>query len=174
MTYLLIDGYNLLGSTKENMEKERDELIGELSRYGLENDCRITVVFDGWKDGMPVESRTIHNHVIIIYSRLGEKADSVIKRIIGERKKRWIVVSSDRELIRNALNNECVSLTSFEFNRILFNADVRSAKEDVRAVYEIDDDEYDNRRTKKKGNPHRLSKKERDKLKVIKKLNKFL
>jgi hypothetical protein len=37
-----------------------------------------------------------------MYSRLGEKADAVIKRILSTERREWIVVTSDREIAGHA------------------------------------------------------------------------
>lgn len=70
--------------------------------YRRRKDHDITVVFDGWKGGEGKESHTKRGCVRIIYSRLGEKADNVIKRIISAERHEWIVVSSDREIANHA------------------------------------------------------------------------
>ena len=46
-------------------------------RKGKSHD--ITVVFDGWKTGEARESQSATGGIKVIYSRIGEKADSVIK-----------------------------------------------------------------------------------------------
>jgi predicted RNA-binding protein with PIN domain len=59
---------------------------------------RLTVVFDGWQGGGFQESRDRRPGILIIYSRLGERADEVIKRLLVRERERAVVVSSDREL----------------------------------------------------------------------------
>jgi predicted RNA-binding protein with PIN domain len=167
MSYLLIDGYNLIGTVKRNMESEREELIERLYAFTCARHHRITLVFDGWKDGLPVETRTRKGNVTIIYSRLRETADAVIKRILSEGKNAWIVVSSDREIMKVAQEHGYMYLKSHEFN--LKVQEVVTSP--VKGNFDVFEDDYETSiQFPKKGNPHKLSKKERQKLKAMKKI----
>jgi len=50
--------------------------------------CRITVVFDGWQGGWNTEKEERKKGIELIYSKLGEKADEVIKRL-AQRERFW-------------------------------------------------------------------------------------
>jgi predicted RNA-binding protein with PIN domain len=115
MAYLLIDGYNLIGTAHRNLEKARNDIIERLGNFSKQRRHTITVVFDGWKDGQNKETKIRFKDVTAIYSRLGEKADLVIMRILTEIVKPWIVVSSDREIADFAHKKKYVCLTSEEF-----------------------------------------------------------
>ena len=98
--HIIVDGYNFIGKYSGmigDIEEKREALINLLFEYRALKKHDITVVFDGWQNGMSVESSEIKKGVRIIFSRLGEKADDVIKRLTvkGEN---IIVVSSDREV----------------------------------------------------------------------------
>ncbi len=99
----------------------------------------------------------------VIYSRLGEKADSVIKRIISREKVLWIVVTSDRDIVAYAWSSGSVPISSEEFlkaiNKSQFEDDVP-----------YDKVEEDYLKTERKGNPRRLSKKERAIKQILNKL----
>jgi len=123
----------------------------------------IVVVFDGWKSGSGEENRSVTDGVTVIYSKLGEKADAVIKRIVSSEKKQWIVISSDREIADHAWANGSVALSSDDFWNIL----ERSQKATDGDFEPIDDEGYD---LKKKGSPRRLSKKEKAKKRAMSKL----
>ena len=73
-------------------------MIRLLSEYRKMRVHDITVVFDGWKSGGPREETLKTGSITVIYSRLGENADYVIKRIISRDKREWIVVTSDRDI----------------------------------------------------------------------------
>ncbi len=169
MAYILIDGYNLLGIAHENLEKARDALIQRLCNYADLKGHNITIVFDGWKNGQMTETRMRIRNVNIVYSRLGEKADTVIKRILSEKGKPWIVVSSDREISDFAKTKNLVPLTSTEFEKKL---DTRSDKElkIEQEDYIKDEDYFDMRPAHPKGNPRKPSKKQKQKLRTLKKL----
>jgi predicted RNA-binding protein with PIN domain len=99
MANLLIDGYNLIGIGHNNLEKARNDIIEKLSLYAKLKSHEVTIVFDAWKAGQSVENRTKSGRVTVIYSRIAEKADQVIIRMIGKHDKAWIVISTDREIL---------------------------------------------------------------------------
>jgi uncharacterized protein len=101
--------------------------------------------------------------VTIIYSRLGETADLVIKRILGKGQKEWIVVSSDRDIAAYAWSHGSVAVPAAEFGKML-----RKAATSFSGDYERLD-EHDGM-PDRKGNPRRPSKKEKALLRTLKKL----
>jgi predicted RNA-binding protein with PIN domain len=90
-----------------------------LAQYGKTRKHDITVVFDGWKSGGQRENTAVVGGITVVYSRLGEKADSVIKRIICTGKKEWIVISSDREIAARAWSCGSVPVPSGTFESFL-------------------------------------------------------
>lgn len=105
MMHLIIDGYNLIRQSPDlqrlearELEAGREALLERLAPYHRRSRHQITVVFDGWQGGHRVESRDRRQGILVIYSRLGERADEVIKRLLSRDRERAVVVSSDREL----------------------------------------------------------------------------
>ena len=105
MMHLIIDGYNLIRQSPalqrldaRELEAGREALLDRLASYRSRTRHKITVVFDGWQGGDLKESRAQQQGMLIIYSRLGERADEVIKRLLARERGRAVVVSSDREL----------------------------------------------------------------------------
>lgn len=102
---LLIDGYNLLYQFPElrkrierDLESGREALLNRLVSYAAEKGVEIIVVFDGDDRNVgPLES---FPSVRILFSKLPEKADPLIKRLIDQNEKGTdlIVVSSDNEI----------------------------------------------------------------------------
>jgi uncharacterized protein len=137
-------------------------LIDSLIEYRKRTGHEITVVFDGWRSGQGQENRSVLGGVKIVYSRLGEKADNVIKRIISSEKKEYIVVTSDREIADHAWASGSIPVPSDEFLHSFGKSPYLSDKEDA------DDDEYPEQ--PRKGNPRQLSKKEKALRKAISKL----
>lgn len=166
MAYIIIDGYNLIGIAHNSLEKARNDIVEKLCQYSSLKEHDVTIVFDGWKDGQNVETKIRIDNVNIIYSRLGEKADFVIKKILSEGTRPWIVISSDREISSFANRKELVSLMSDEFERKLYSA-LYSVEEG-----EIEDcDENDDLMPlRQKGNPRKMSKKQKKKLRALEKL----
>ncbi|MBI1811897.1 MAG: NYN domain-containing protein [Nitrospirae bacterium] len=163
MSHILIDGYNLIGIHHRDLESQRQRLVERLAEYRKIKGHEITVVFDGWKSGSGDESHSVIGGIKVIYSRLGEKADAVIKRIISSEKKQWIVITSDREIADHAWANGSAVVSSGEFSDILEKPlRVETGEFDL-----IDEDEYE---VPKKGSPRRLSKKEKAKIRALSKL----
>lgn len=100
----------------------RRRLIDELVLYARNRGHRLTVVFDGWKDGKGHETSLVSGGITIIYSGIGEKADNVIKRIISTERRKWIVVSSDREIASFAWRMNSVPIRSDLFREVLEQA----------------------------------------------------
>ncbi len=169
MANILIDGYNLIGTSHKNFEKARNDLIQRLSKYSNLKGHDITLVFDGWKNGQGVETKMRIGGVNIIYSRLGENADFVIKKILSKSTKAWIVVSSDREIADFADKNNQSPVTVSEFegklHSILYMTDGGETEESLKY-----DEDIDLRPSRQKGNPWKLSKKQKKKLQALKKL----
>lgn len=124
----------------------------------------ITVVFDGWKSGSGREEQSTTGSVKVIYSRLGEKADAVIKRIISREKQEWIVISSDREIMSHAWSCGSVPIPSSEFQSIIEKHDTSKA-----GKYDLIEEGYDEG-FQRKGNPQKPSKKEKALIRARRKL----
>ena len=169
---VIIDGYNLLHVSpqlsvrrEELLENARNRLIEKLSRYKRQKNVSLAIVFDGWKGGMPTQNQEIIKGIKIIYSKLGEKADEVIKHIIANSSEEVIVVSSDREIRDFAEKHNTVSVSSSEFEKKIEEALFYQMKG-------YDEEDYEEREisTKKRGNPKKRSKAERKKRAKTKKL----
>jgi predicted RNA-binding protein with PIN domain len=178
MAYILIDGYNLIGISHENFEKARTKIIKELQQYAAQKKHDITIVFDGWKSGQKDQTRNKAGHVTTIYSRLGENADTVIKKMLASAEKPWIVVSSDREISDYAFRKDFAAVHSEEFEFKLYSA-LRSASSEEEITEEMSlenemkkyyEDELDESSIRPKGNPRQLSKRDKKKLQALRKL----
>jgi len=161
---IIIDGYNLIGIDHHDLNRHREQLIQLLIEYKKIKGHDITVVFDGWKSGSGREEQFTTGGVRVIYSRLGEKADAVIKRIISREKKEWIAITSDREIMSHAWASGSVPVSSSEFQSILKKCDISMSGE-----YDLIEEDYDEDR-QRKGNPQQPSKKEKSLMRVRKKL----
>lgn len=128
-------------------------LIDSLIEYRKKKGHNITVVFDGWKTGEGKESQSVVGGIKVIYSRIGENADSVIKRIISSEKREWIVVTSDRDIANHAWASGSIPVSAENFLHSLEN------KDKLHHYEEETEDEYIE--PHRKGNPRKLSKKEK-------------
>jgi predicted RNA-binding protein with PIN domain len=129
---VIIDGYNLIANEqglRGALEHKRIALVQQLARYGQAKGFRISVVFDGWKAGRLDESRERVDGVTVIYSRQGEKADSVVVRLARQRGSGCVVVSSDREVRVAVEKFGATAIYAAEFHDILRRMDAPATYE---------------------------------------------
>jgi len=168
--HLIIDGYNLLHVNRSlihlnaiQLQWERDRLIDQLSAYQKLKSCGITVVFDGWQGGWNSEKREKKKGIELIYSKLGEKADEVIKRLVKGEGSGAIVITSDHEVARFAERMAIPVIPSDQFREKIERSEVN-----VDEVFEKEDEVGEV--SKRKGPSRRLSKKEKRAKAAFKKL----
>ncbi len=168
--HLVIDGYNLLHVGRSriqlsaaDLQRERDRLINLLSSYRRRKPREMTVVFDGWKEGWVTETKERRKGIDLIFSKRGEKADEVIKRIVMERGAEVVVITSDQEVSRFAERMAVSVIPSEKFLEKVEQTTLRSSTEGVGS-------EEEGGSPKKKGPSRRLSKKERRRRVTLRKL----
>lgn len=166
---IIVDGYNFIRQTglrrfeSVSLENGRNELIKRLSVYKKAKGHKITVVFDGILGGSYAEERDRHGGIPVIYSRRGETADDVIKRIIREAAEELLIVSSDREIISAAQRNGFTAVSSQVFARKLADAELV-------ASMPLETDEDDDPKRHKKGPSKRMPRRKRTEQRHMKKL----
>ncbi|MBI4685540.1 MAG: NYN domain-containing protein [Nitrospirae bacterium] len=161
---IIIDGYNLIGIHHKDLESQRQKLIETLTLYKKIREHDMTVVFDGWKSGGGKEELSVTGGVKVIYSRLGEKADAVIKRILtsDKNKRQWLVVTSDRDIADHAWSCGFISISSEEFLNSL-----ERPEKIVTGDFDLIEEEYE---IEKKSSAKKLSKREKAKRRALSKL----
>jgi predicted RNA-binding protein with PIN domain len=143
------------------MEKARNALLSVLVDYRKNSPHDITLVFDGYKSGMATEQVSFVHDVRIIYTRLGEKADDVIKKMVSHERKEWIVVSADREIVDHAWTAGSVPVLPDRFMDIISRR-CRECSDELPAVSEEDEEEREDYEGRdRRGNPYQLSRKEK-------------
>lgn len=168
---MIIDGYNLIRHSPELLALEaqdlrwgREGLLEKLAAYRRLKKHAITVVFDGWETGEFLGNRDRFQGMLIIYSRRGEKADEVIKRLADRERERGLIISSDRQLMDHAERAGAAAMSAEEFIDRLHYACVNDT------AAEAEEDEVSWSSTKKKGPAHRDSKKLRRQHRRVKKI----
>ncbi len=139
-------------------------LIDSLIAYGKRKGHNVTVVFDGWRTGQGQESQTVTGGITVIYSRIGDKADAVIKRIISSARREWIVVTSDRDIANHAWASGSVPVSADDFLNALGRKDKPYSDEEEKE----EEEEYSE--PHRKGNPRKPSKKEKAMSRALSKL----
>jgi predicted RNA-binding protein with PIN domain len=166
--HLIIDGYNLLHAghstlhlNPADLQRERDRLVDRLSAYRRQKPCQMTVVFDGWQRGRPSETREVRKGIELIFSRLGEKADEVIKRIVREMGGGSVVITSDRDVSRYVEGMSVAVIPSDQFREKMERPVEKPWK---------GREEEEATPANRKGPSRKLSKKERRKITAFRKL----
>lgn len=167
---LIVDGYNLARSGALPLEgnpgsaEERDSLCRLLSAYARGKGLRLTVVFDARSAGNPERTRHPFKGGTAAYSSRSETADDVIRDLARYASAGTIGVTSDRGLA-GTLPSRGVSVVSCEelAGRLFAHhlAEIKGAGEEEPVAGSTG---------KKKGEGHRLKKKERKRDRLLRKL----
>jgi predicted RNA-binding protein with PIN domain len=170
--WLVIDGYNLIAALNGeplallDLEAERESLLSLLAEYRGLSQHRLTVIFDGGQAcGNPRRQR--YQGVEVVYSPLGRLADQVLVEFAHRHGSGITVVTSDREVASQSEGFGAVTLASDLFwSRLL--SSLAAGGDGVE-----DEDEGRNagrHLTRKKGNPRKLSRRERQRRKRLERL----
>ena len=163
--HIIIDGYNLIRQSaalrryeRFSLEEGRKALIRFTALYKRRKGHKMTVVFDGWEGGPAEEERDRQEGIDIVYSRRGEKADDVIKRMVQHRGEECVVVSSDRDIADFVSRRGGTAVSSQDFEALIDKVKDRMSDTQPRSDEGYDKDEDDVREgVKRKGPSRRLS-----------------
>lgn len=171
--HIVVDGYNLIRQSSyfsaldnQDLQAGREALVDALAAYKRVKAFAITIVFDGSDapPGMPRRER--HKGIELRYSRPGELADEVIKRMAGREREKLLVVSSDREIVDDAIRKGASAISSAEFEDRLTMARMM----DIKGAVEGEVSSGWQPTTKKSGPSRRLPKRQRKMRRKISKL----
>lgn len=171
--HIVIDGYNLIRQSRKlnrldllNLQMGREALVDFLAAYKKVKAHPIKVVFDGQSAPAGSPHRERIKGIELIYSRSGELADTVIKRLADRHREKLLVVTSDNDIVQYVQSRGAATIGSAEFEDRLIMAEYMSSKGST----EADDHEPWRPTTKKKGPARRLTKRQRKMRKKISKL----
>ena len=170
--HIIIDGYNLIrqSTALSNLDQQdimlgREALVDMLAAYRKIKHHRITVVFDGRNSPVFSPQRNRQRGIAMRFSRSGESADEVIKRMANRDREKALVVSSDREVAASAASCGAATISAQAFEtKIEMAAHLDSP------ISEAEDYAGWAPTTKKKGPARRLPKKQRRNSMKIKKI----
>jgi predicted RNA-binding protein with PIN domain len=161
--HIIIDGYNLIRQSprlkrldRQDIQLGRQTLLEELALYKKRKHHRITVVFDGANAPAFTQPKDRINGIDILFSRAGESADTLIKRMSAREKEKALIVSSDRDIVGFAMSQGAAVISSPLFGEKI--ARTAPAPDDSSGSLDV---KSWNLSTKKKGPSRRLSKRER-------------
>ena len=170
--HIIIDGYNLIRRSsllstldQQDIQLGREALLHALSSYKRIKHHMITVVFDGTHAPPLSHHKDRVKGIKVKFSRSGETADTVIKRMAARDREKALVVSSDLDIVNFAASMGAATISSPAFEEKI-----------TMAVYMDTKVEVEQNQggwvptTKKKGPSRRLSKRRRRNRVKIKKL----
>ena len=170
---IAIDGYNFIKQSPDlrrleqvELQKAREGLIEQLSRYKRLKGHAILIVFDGWQAGRSDGRRERSRGIEVIFSKMGEKADDVLKRLSAEKREGITIVTSDNEVAFHAEKRGSPVISAAEFAERMEMAnfyDLKGGREETETLERGAD-------TSKKGPSRRLPKSQRKNLAATRKL----
>ena len=171
--HIVIDGYNLIRQSRQfstldqqDLQSGREALVDALAAYKKLKGYAITVVFDGAGAPVGMARRDRLKGIHLRYSKPGELADSVIKRLAAREKQKLLVVSSDGDIVRYVESVGAAVIGSVEFEERLMMARYMEQK----GMDATEESPGWQATTRKKGPSRRLPKRKRKMNKRIAKL----
>lgn len=163
--HVIIDGYNFIRQSeglraleRQALEFGREALVEQLVAYRQAKRHKITLVFDGSQKHFFPDASTSWKGVGIKFSRHGETADALIKKMALREKEKAVVVSNDRDIGRFAEAQGATVLASGKFEEKLRMAEMTGQE---MPASEREPARYRGKHTKKKGPAKKLPKKAR-------------
>jgi predicted RNA-binding protein with PIN domain len=161
--HIIIDGYNLIRQSnsfgdldRQDIQLGREALLEALAAYRKIKHHKITVVFDG-TNAPPFSQHEVRiKGIKVRFSRKGELADSVIKRMVNREREKALIVSSDLDIVNFAIAKGAATISSLDFEEKIAMA----IYTDIKGIEATDNGGWVPT-TKKKGPSKRLSKKKR-------------
>ena len=133
--HIIIDGYNLIRNSSslrtldlEDIQLGRDALVEMLAVYKRIKAHKVTIVFDGTNAPTHFQHRQRIKGIDLIFSRSGQTADTVIKKMASREREKSLVVSSDREIVRSAESHQAATIRSPDFEEKLLLAGYMDVK----------------------------------------------
>ena len=139
VSYLLVDGYNIIHAWKEldelakiNMDSARDRLLDIMCNYQGMKKCELIVVFDAYRLAGHAQEYIDYHNIHVVYTKEAETADHYIEKFAHEngRKYNVTVATSDgleQVIIRGA---GCLLYSAREFEE-----EVKAMEEHIRNEY---------------------------------------
>jgi predicted RNA-binding protein with PIN domain len=169
--HIIIDGYNLIRQSnsfsdldRQDIQLGREALLDTLAAYRRIKHHKITVVFDGTNAPLFSQHENQVKGIKVKFSRKGELADFLIKRMVNREREKALVVSSDLDIVNFAAAKGAATISSSDFEEKITMAVYMDTK-----GLEREDEGGWVPSTQKKGPSKRLSKrKRRNRIKIRK------
>ena len=172
--HIIVDGYNLIRQShvmaqldQKALELGRQMLLDRLSAYKRLKGHQITVVFDGTAQYSVFDRTDREKGINVRFSRHGETADAVIKRMARREGEKAVIVSSDRDVSGYSASQGAAVIEAHEFEQKLEMTEYMDMKG---LAPESEGDEGGHLDTRKKGPSKKAPKQKRKHQKKIQKL----
>ena len=139
ISYLLVDGYNIIFSWNElkelaatNLDAARTKLLDTMCNYQAMKKCELIVVFDAYRvQNHATECLDYHN-IHIVYTKEAETADTYIERFAHEHgRKHYVRVATSDRLEQVIITGQgCHMVSAGEFEQ-----EVKALEEMIREEY---------------------------------------
>jgi predicted RNA-binding protein with PIN domain len=112
--HMIVDGYNVTkkGFGEISLEQQRSRLVNGIGALAAQTRAEVTVVFDGAERvvGLPPAPRGVR----VLFSRKGETADELIRRLVRAEPagRPIVVISSDKEVVDGVRRHGAYPLSS--------------------------------------------------------------
>lgn len=133
--HIIVDGYNLIRRShvmgpidQQDLELGRQALLDRLGGYKRLKGHQITVVFDGAAQYSVFGRTDREKGINVRFSRHGESADAVIKRMARREGEKALVVSSDQEVSGYSASQGAAVIEAQEFEQKLEMAEYMNMK----------------------------------------------
>ncbi len=170
--FIAIDGYNFIKHSpglrkleQISLQKAREGLIDQLARYKRQKGHTIMVVFDGDQKESIMGNRDRSQGIEIVFSKRGEQADDVLKRLSGAKREGILIVTSDLAVARFAEKKGSMAIPVSDFAQKIDRAQPVPFKDTPQEIFQ-----NQSVAPKKRGPSHRLSKSKRRVAAAAKKL----
>lgn len=139
ISYLLVDGYNIIFSWKElkelaatSLDAARGKLLDSMCNYQAMKKCELIVVFDAYRvQNHATEAFDYHN-IHVVYTKEAETADTYIERFAHEHgRKHFVRVATSDHLEQVIITGQgCHMVSAGEFEQ-----EVQALEEMIRKEY---------------------------------------
>jgi len=139
ISYLLVDGYNIIFSWNElkelaatNLDAARTKLLDTMCNYQAMKKCELIVVFDAYRVQNHATECLDHHNIHVVYTKEAETADTYIERFAHEHgRKHYVRVATSDRLEQVIITGQgCHMVSAAEFEQ-----EVKALEEMIREEY---------------------------------------
>ncbi len=139
ISYLLVDGYNIIFSwnelnelAKTNLDAARNKLLDTMCNYQAMKKCELIVVFDAYRVQNHQTEFLDHHNIHVVYTKEAETADTYIERFAHEHgRKHYVRVATSDHLEQIIIAGQgCHRVSAREFEE-----EVKMLEETIREEY---------------------------------------